>query len=92
MKKWGGRKTLCFQIICGPRKSKSRVAKAAGAESARQIKDEKLHALVAEAHLEVKKYKTPQLEVVMSKKCTPLWREARLEVNCENPTRPNYNH
>ena len=37
-----------------------------------------------EAHLQVKKLKTPHvrtlLEVEMSKKCTPLWREAHFEV------------
>ena len=49
---------------------------------------EKLHAAVAKAHLEVKMLKNcsprsipgPLFEVPMSKKCTPLWRKAHLEV------------
>ena len=36
-----------FPMFCGPGGSKSRLAKAAGAEPAGQIKDEKLHAVVA---------------------------------------------
>ena len=34
-------------MICGPAGSKSRLAKAAGAEPAGQMRDEKLHAVVA---------------------------------------------
>ena len=135
-------------MICGSGGSKSRLAKAAGAEPAGQMRDEKLHAVVARGHFEVKKLKTPGvrstfgswdvekvhavvarstfrsqnvqntpfsdhfwklrcrksarrcgakhiskwkctkhymfaplLEVQMSKKCTPLWREAHFEVN-----------
>ena len=135
-------------MICGSGGSKSRLAKAAGAEPAGQMRDEKLHAVVArsrfpsqnvqntpfsdhfwklrclkkctllwrEAHFEVKMYKNtpapdhswqlrcrksarrcgakhilkskctkhtssgPLLEVEMSKKCTPLWREAHFQV------------
>jgi succinylarginine dihydrolase len=40
--------------------SKSRLAKAAGAEPSSQIRDEKLHAVVA--HLEVKMYKAHQVQ------------------------------
>ena len=48
-----------FPMICGSGGSKSRLAKAAGAEPAGQMRDEKLHAVVArEAHFEVKMYKT----------------------------------
>ena len=36
-----------FPMICGPGGSKSRLAKAAGAEPAGQMKDEKVHAVVA---------------------------------------------
>ena len=36
-----------FPMICGSGGSKSRLAKAAGAEPAGQMKDEKLHAVVA---------------------------------------------
>ena len=41
------RNTVFFPMICGPGGSKSRLAKAAGAESAGQMRDEKLHAVVA---------------------------------------------
>ena len=96
--------------------SKSGFAKAAGAEPSGQVRDEKLHAVVARNNFEIKMHKTPQLrsafrscdvekvhavvarstfrsqkckkteeygallEVAMSKKCTPLWREAHFEV------------
>jgi len=36
-----------FRMICGSKGSKSRVATAVGAEPAGQIRDEKLHAVVA---------------------------------------------
>ena len=41
------RNTVFFPMICGSEGSKSRLAKAAGAESAGQTRDEKLHAVVA---------------------------------------------
>ena len=103
-------------MIWGSGGSKSRLAKAAGAEPAGQMRDEKLHAVVARStfrsqniqntpfsdhfwklrcrksarrcgakhickskctkHLSVR----PLLEVTMSKKCTPLWREAHFQV------------
>ena len=80
------RNTVFFPMICGSGGSKSRLAKAAGAEPSGQMRDEKLHAVVMrEAHFEVKKVLKhlglgPLLEVEMSKKCTPLWREAHFEV------------
>ena len=40
-------KHCVFPMICGFRGSKSRLAKAAGAEPAVQMRDEKLHAVVA---------------------------------------------
>ena len=40
-------KHCVFQMICGSRGSKSRLAKAAGAEPCGQMRDEKLHAVVA---------------------------------------------
>ena len=40
-------KHCVFQMLCGSGGSKSRLAKAAGAEPAGQMKDEKLHADVA---------------------------------------------
>ena len=65
---------------------KSRLAKAAGAEPAGQMRDENCTPLWRETHFEVKGVKNttcsgPLLEVEMSKKCTPLWREeAHFEV------------
>ena len=103
-------------MICGTGGSKSRLAKAAGAEPAGQMRDEKLHAVVARStfpsqnvqntpgsdhfwklrcrksarrcgakHISKSKCTKhtilgPRLEVEMSKKCTPLWREAHFEV------------
>ena len=103
-------------MICGSGGSKSRLAKAAGAEPAGQMRDEKLHAVVARSTFpsqnvqntpwsdhfwkvrcrksarrcgakQISKSKCtkhtilgPLLEVEMSKKCTPLWREAHFEV------------
>ena len=105
-----------FQIICGSRGSKSRLAKAAGAEPSGQMRDEKSHAVVARSTFgsnnaqntsasdhfwklrcrksarhcgakHVSKSKCPKhtnvrplLKVEMSKKCTPLWREAYFQV------------
>ena len=109
--------TLCFPMICGSGGSKSRLAKAAGAEPAGQMRDENLHAVVARStfwsqnvqntpfsdhfwklrcwksarrcgakHILKSKCTNhtmlgPLLEVEISKKCTPLWREAHFEVN-----------
>ena len=103
-------------MICGSGGSKSRLAKAAGAEPAGQMRDEKVHAVVARSTFpsenvqntpasdhfwklrcrksarrcgakHISKWKCtkhtsfgPLLEVAMSKKCTPLWREARFQV------------
>ena len=107
-----------FPMICGSGGSKSRLAKAAGAEPAGQRRDENLHAVVARStfpsqnvkntrgaaadhfwHLRCRKSARccgakhmskwkctkhtsfgPLLEVEMSKKCTPLWREAHFQV------------
>ena len=109
-------KHCVFPMICGSGGSKSRLAKAAGAEPAGHRRDEKLHAVVARSTFRsqnvqntrgsdhfwklrcrksarrcgakhVSKSKCtkhlsvgPLLEVEMSKKCTPLWREAHFEV------------
>ena len=103
-------------MICGSGGSKSRLAKAAGAEPAGQMRHEKVHAVVARStfpsqngqntrgadrfwklrcrksarrcgakHILKSKCAKhtmvgPLLEVPMSKKCTPLWREAHFEV------------
>ena len=71
-------KHCVFPMSCGSGGSKSRLAKAA-------MKDEKLHAVVARSTFLSKKWQTHTmlgllLEVEMLKKCTALWREARLEV------------
>ena len=103
-------------MICGSGGSKSRLAKAAGAEPAGQMRDEKFHAVVARSTFPSQNVQNtpfsdhswklrcrksarrcgakhilkskctkhtstgPLLEVEMSKKCTPLWREAHFEV------------
>ena len=105
-----------FPMICGSGGSKSRLAKAAGAEPAGQMRHEKVHAVVARSSFpsqngqntrgadhfwklrcrksarrcgakHIWKAKCtkhtilgPLLEVEMSKKCTPLWREAHFQV------------
>ena len=71
-------KHCVFPMICGSRGSKSRLAKAAGAEPAGQMRDEKLHAAVARSTF--RSQNVQLLEIEMSKKCTPLWREAHVEV------------
>ena len=109
-------KHCVFPMIWGSGGSKSRLAKAAGAEPAGQMRDEKLHAVVARStfrsenvqntpwsdhfwklrcrksarrcgakHISKSKCTKrtmlgPLLEVAMSKKCTPLWREAHFQV------------
>ena len=106
-------KHCVFPMVCGSGGSTSRLAKAAGAEPSGQMRDEKLHAVVARstfrsqkcqkvtvsddfwklrcrksAHRcgakQISKSKCTKhtilgalLEVEMSKKCTPLWREAQ---------------
>ena len=103
-------------MICGSGGSKSRLAKAAGAEPAGQRRDKQLHAVVARStfpsenvqntpfsdhywklrcqksarrcsakHISKSKCTKhlrsgPLLEVAMSKKCTPLWREVHFQV------------
>ena len=44
-------KHCVFPVFCGPGGSKSRLAKAAGAEPAGQMRDEKRHAVVARSTL-----------------------------------------
>ena len=108
-------------MICGSGGLKSRLAKAAGAEPFGQMRDEKVHAVVARStfrsqnvqstpgpdhfwksrcrksarrcgtkHISKSKCTKhtsvgPLLEVEMSKKCTPLWREAHFEVKMYKP-------
>jgi len=109
-------------MIWGSGGSKSRLAKAAGAEPAGQMRDEKLHAVVARSTFPSQNVQStpgadhfwqlrcgksarrcgakhiwkskctkhtrcgPLLAVEMSKKCTPLWREAHFQVKmCKTP-------
>jgi len=114
--KVGVAKHYVFPMIRGSGGSKSRLAKVAGAEPAGQMRDEKLHAVVARStfpsqnvqntsapdhfwklrcrksacrcgakHISKSKCTKhtilgPLLEIEMSKKCTPLWRERHFEV------------
>ena len=77
-------KHCVFPMLCGSGGSKSRLAKAAGAEQSGQMRDEKLHTVVAWTTFRSQMQKHLSfgalLEVEMSKKCTPLWREAHLQV------------
>ena len=63
-----------FSMICGSGGSKSRLAKAAGAEPSGQMRDEKLHAVVAPSTFGSQNVQSTSaselLEVAMSKKCT----------------------
>ena len=103
-------------MIWGSGGSKSRLAKASGAKPAGQMRDEKLHAVVARSKFpsqnvqstpwsehfwtwrcrksarhcgakHISKSKSTKhtmvgalLDVAMSKKCTPLWRDERFQV------------
>ena len=74
-----------FPIICGSGGSKSRVAKAAGAEPSGQMRDEAFARRSGVQRISKSKCTKhtsvgPLLEVEMSKKCTPLWREAHFQV------------
>ena len=78
-------KHCAFPMICGSGGSKSRLAKAAGAEPCGQMRDEKVARRCGPKHISKSKRTkhtnvAPHLEVEMSKKCTPLWREAHFEV------------
>ena len=118
---------VVFPMICGAGGSKSRLAKAAGAEPAGHRSDAKLHAVVARStfpsqnvqntrgsdhfwklrcrksarrcgakHISKSKCTKhqgfgPLLEVEMSKKCTPLWREAPFpSQNVQNTSAPDH--
>ena len=82
-------KHCVFPMICGFGGSKSRLAKAAGAEPASQMRDEKLHAVVARSRFPSQNVQKnlslgPLLEVEMSKKCTPLARSTFRSQNVQN--------
>ena len=69
---WGGRETVCFfPMICGSGGSKSRLAKASGAEPASQMRDEKLHAVVARSTFRSQNaQKTPASEHLWKLRCS----------------------
>jgi len=81
-----------FHKICGSGGSKSRLARAAGAEPSGQMRDEKLHAVVAPSTFRSQGLKTagfgPLSEVAMLKRGTPLWREAHFEVKMYKALQP----
>ena len=58
-----------FLTICGSRESKSRLAKAAGAETCGQMGNEKLHAAVGEASFGMKSAKAPHARSTVAKHC-----------------------
>ena len=77
------RNTVFFPMIWGSGGSKSRLAKAAGAEPAGQRR--KIARRCGAKHISKSKCTKhtrcgPLLAVEMSKKCTPLWREAHFQV------------
>ena len=72
-------KHCVFPRICGSTGSKSRLATAAGEEPAGQMRDEKIARRCSAKHISKHLSSGPLLEVEMSKKCTPLWREAHFE-------------
>ena len=74
-------------MIWGSGGSKSRLAKAAGAEPAGQMRDEKLHAVVARNTFASQNVQNTWASehFEMSKKCTPLWREGHVEVKMYKP-------
>ena len=84
-------KHCVFPMICGSGGSKSRLAKAAGAEPAGHRSDKKIARRCGAKHNSKSKCTKhqrfgPLLEVAMSKKCTPLWREAHFQVKvCKTP-------
>ena len=61
--------TVFFSWFCGSGGLKSRLAKAAGAETSGEMRDEKLHALWREAHFEVKMYKAPWADHFWKLRC-----------------------
>ena len=80
-----GTESRVFPMFCGSGGSKSRLAKAAGAEISGQLGRSKIARRRGAKHISKSKCTKqtrsgPLLEVEMSKKCTPLWREAHLEV------------
>ena len=77
--------TLCFPMICGSGGSKVGSLKRRVRSQLLARWDEKLHTVVVRSNISKSKCTKhlssgTLLEVVMSKKCTPLWREAHFQV------------
>ena len=72
------RNTVFFQCFVAPEGLK--VGSLKGAEPFGQMKDEQLRAVVVRSTFPCQNAKRTTLEVEMSKKCTPFWREANFEV------------
>ena len=77
--------TVFFQWFVAPEGRKVGSLKRRVAEPAGQMRHEKVHAVVARSTFPSQNGQNtrrsgPLLEVEMSKKCTPLWREAHFEV------------
>ena len=72
------RDSLCFlPMICGSGGSKTRLAKAAGAEPADQKRDEKLHVVVARSTFPSQNVQSTSASDHF---CKSLWREAHFQV------------
>ena len=85
-------KHCVLPMVCDSGGSKSRIAKAAGAEPSGEMREEKLHAVVARCTFRSQSAQIPHmfgtlLEVESSKKCTQLWRETHVEVKSEKTDR-----
>ena len=83
-------KHCVFPMICGSGGSKSRLAKAADAEPSGQMRDEKLHAVVARSTFGSQNVQSTSCfdhfwKLRCRKKCTPLWREAFGSQNAQKP-------
>ena len=74
------RNTLFFQCFGASEGRKSRLAKAAGAEPAGQMRDEKMHAVVARSTSGSQNAERISVSERFWK-WTPLWREAHFEIN-----------
>ena len=87
--KVGKSKHYVCPIIC----AKSKLAKAAGAEAAGQMRDEKLHAVVARSTFPSQNVQNTSAwehfwKFEMPKKCTPLWRKAHFQVKMSKTLQP----
>ena len=81
-------KHCVFPMICGSRGSKSRLAKAAVAEPAGQMRDDKLHAVVARSTFRSQNVESTSAsehfwKLRCRKKCTPLSREVKMYKTCQ---------